>query len=130
MVNEQAKTDTCARMAREAIAANSKSAGGRRANARMGIGPKETQVNQSVEHDRLFVKATFPTGETFRFSVTRSGERISVLPTKATVDAPSIMRRLPVLTNYRNGFDANQGARIARIAEACRGAQCLADLVK
>lgn len=130
MTDEQAMANTCARMAREAIAANSKTAGGRRANARMGIGPKETLVNQSVEHDRLFVKATFPTGETFRFSVTRSGERISVLPSKSTVDAASIVRRLPVLTNYRNGTDANQGARISRIAEACRVARCLADLVK
>ena len=91
--------------------------------------PTETVVKESTEHERLYVKATFPTGETFRFSVTYSGERISVLPVKSTKDPESIMRRLPALTDYRKGEDANEGARMKRIADACRKARCLADLI-
>lgn len=106
-----------ARMAQEALTANAKTAGGRQANARMGV----TTVVKTIKADRWSVDATFVNGERFRFAVSKTGERLSVTPTPHET--------LAQLQDFvRRHQDERNEERIERIAFACTVAKGLEGL--
>lgn len=88
--------------------------------------PKKS-VKKSIGHDNLFVSAVYPSGGRFRFSVSRSGERL----TAAGADGAAGRRQFAVLadwTKFRPG--ETNGGRIERIYAAANAVDSIGDLVR
>lgn len=88
--------------------------------------PATTQVKFTNGHDRMAIVAKFPNGEQFKFSVSRSGERM------ATAQAPGVhlsdeqVISLDDMTQFRAG-ETNL-VRFERIKATCERVTSLSAL--
>jgi hypothetical protein len=95
--------------------------------------PTSTQVSTSITHDRLSVKAKFPTGGTVRFSITRSGEQLGVAgsndPATAKLQLKAVAAWIERLRAAMKGQELERGSLILTIAATLREASSVGQLV-
>jgi hypothetical protein len=87
---------------------------------------QKKSVKKTVKHDSLTVAATYPTGGKFRFSVGRSGERLT-LAGAAGAEAKRQLAALAKFVRFLPG--ETNGQRIERIYAVAADAESIAELV-
>lgn len=90
--------------------------------------PAATVVTLSETHDRLSVHARYPSGGEFRFSLTRSGERLTWGGSADTTTARGEMGKFMAFAS-RLGKQMNNGARMAEIKRVAESVNSITELV-
>jgi hypothetical protein len=94
-------------------------------------GPKHKDghglVKKTIQHDRMVIEASYPSGGMFRVTISRTGERFVM---GGSSDPVENQRQLDVLTRYFEfrGNEDNQG-RIDRLGNLAEQATSISELV-
>lgn len=88
-----------------------------------------TSVKITTTYDRLSVKALFPTGGSVLFSITRSGERLTVGGSHDPATGDAQLRAVGAWIKALRIVHVNNGVLIEAIAEGLKKATSVSSLV-
>lgn len=63
----------------------------------------KTQIKKVIKHDSLSVKATFPTGDSVKFKINRTGESVEMSGVENTTEARQQIRCLQTICKRLGG---------------------------
>jgi hypothetical protein len=93
-----------------------------------GAKDMKKKITKTVTHDRLAVKAQYPSGGTFTFSITRSGDRLAWGGSNDTATAKAEMKKFMAWAEAKDKTETH-GERIERIAAKAEQANTIAELI-
>ncbi len=88
---------------------------------------KKKSVRKTETHDRLSVRATYPTGGTFTFTIGRSGERLTWGGSNDKKTAEGEMAKFMAWMKHRG--DEKNGERMERLRVLAESVNSIGELV-
>ncbi len=89
---------------------------------------KQTKITRKENHDSMWIKAQFPSGANFKFSIGRAGERLALAFSNDRKELKKQTKIFMDWLEYREG--ENNSQRFDRVEKLCKNCKSGGQVIK